>query len=503
MAASDPKPSPTSLPVQQPSTVTASQSATNDNSSTQYEKEMKPIEDFLPATPSGEKPKPVESTLTYESSESSEYYVKAKQFLAEGDFEQALATCEEGLMTTRTLLESTLGSFTHDPSFFDFHESMAPFHYLYGTTLLYSIEESSDNQVVTVNQDSNAADEPEEPSVGDALVADAGVAEETAAVAAAVAADDGDHVPEDTADDMQIAWENLDAARKCVETMLANTESDRTSKLKLDLSQILLREGDLQRLNGLYAEAVQDYSACLELRKHVLSDKYDRKIADVEYNLGLCYLSSSSELQKEPTPDEASKMDMAARQKLSQEHCQKGIQHYIECSKVLSGKIAVLCGKDPQPIVSGAGADEKTMAGFKTTGLDDDAPPSESTTLLSGIRKRVASLQPMEADNAVVVSALKELLDDIQETVDEAESSHEAVRQASELKVQAQMAVAQEDGKEVTDASGVTTSIGFGQPVLPAEAAEIKSEAKPIMIIKKKKKHEPEGEGQNKRAKTE
>jgi hypothetical protein len=322
-------------------------------------------------------------------------------------------------------------------------------------------------------------------------------------------------------------------------TLSSDDNENRTNKIKLDLSQILLREGDLQRLNGRYAEAIHDYQSCLALRTQVLPDPYDRRIADAQFNLGLSYLTSASELQKEPSAGEEQEtqpMELTVRLQRSAEHVLHGIQAYVECSKVLCGKIAVFCGADPVAILSTtteASSTSKPSAGFKTTGLDDDndnnnnttvQAPSDATLLLNTLRQRVSLLPPpLDQDDEDAVENLKQFLNDIQETIDEVEPSQDAVRQASHLKVLAQQAV---DGQEVTDAStGVTTSIGFApmstststststaaaaaanpwanlpedtKPAAVAAVAAVGDAAKPIMmVVKKKKKREPEGDSQ-------
>ena len=52
-----------------------------------------------------------------------------------GDFEAALSSIELGITSALSLLSE------QD----ELHESIAPLYYLYGTTLLYSIEESQEN----------------------------------------------------------------------------------------------------------------------------------------------------------------------------------------------------------------------------------------------------------------------------------------------------------------------------------------------------------------------
>ena len=102
----------------------------------------------------------------------------------------------------------------------ELQESLAPLYYLYGTTLLYSVEESD---VMMAKGGGNAAAdvelEPVEPR-GE---------EEGEEAAVAV----------DPAEDLQIAWENLDLARSIVSRFVEDdnplTPEQRTDLL-LDLT---------------------------------------------------------------------------------------------------------------------------------------------------------------------------------------------------------------------------------------------------------------------------
>lgn len=300
---------------------------------------------------------------------------------------------------------------------------------------------------------------------------------------------------------MEIAWENLDTARNIVEIMLTGTK-ERTetemSKLQLDLAQILLREGDLQRMNGRYSEAILDYEACLKIRQRWLPP-IDRKIADTQYNLGLSYLSNSTDLQKQENPDEKVLS-------IAQDHCQKGVQLYLDCSYTLCGQMASLCAVDPHTTIFSSEKGQERKAGMKTTGMNEaDIVVSSASQTLTAWRKAIASLKPIdgEEDDPLFVD-LKELLEEIQETIDEAQRSQQAVREASQLKHQAQKSLV-----TVTE-DGATTQIGFGPATITpiAEAASTTPSDKPMMIVKKKKKREDDNTSEEqvheaKRTKTE
>ena len=322
----------------------------------------------------------------------------------------------------------------------------------------------------------------------------------------------------------------------------------------------------MQRINGNYTSAVGDYSSCLEilLRHNNTKDEQNnirdlnRKIADTQFNLGLTYLTSSSDLQKEvananasanttnPTEASANTATTAEQREkaalLAKEHCAKGIQQHVDCAKTFCSIVAKLCGVDPETIVSlttssdEEASEKKPAAGFKTTGLDDEVEDKKAATsttadasqTLNVWRKALATMMltnsPQDAEDALRVSDIVQVLDEIQETIDEAERSQEGVLQAAEIRVKAQQAAAMdgEPGAAVANADGSTTTIGFGQAAASIAATAklaatskpaATSDAKPMMMVVKKKKKRKDGEDDqkkpppesdsNKRAKTE
>ena len=378
---------------------------------------------------------------TYETSQASEQYVLAKSLLGAGDFERALELIEVAIEEHKAILTSL----QVEPC--DLHECMAPWHYLYGTTLLYQIEESTDSQQMTMG----------------------GTAEEDGADVSAI-------------EDMEIAWENLDTARTITETLLTSPlNDDRRSRLELDLAQILLREADLQRWNGRYADAIPDYTHCLTLRKRHLPP-LDRQLADVYYNLGLSHLSQSTELQ---TNHEHLTEDILRQ---AQDHSHQGVAWYLECARTLCGQIAHLCGVEDTVIFSSTAT--TLSAGLKTTGLEEHeevhfvTAAAMASATLQAWRDNVARLETRECIHLV------ELLDEIQETVRESEESQRAVRQTAEMKWKAQKAVEESE-------DGSTTQIGFGTGVASGSSsvvASVAAEVQPMLVKKKKKRSAEESE---------
>jgi hypothetical protein len=216
MAAPPAKPSPSNQAVQQSdnavaSTDAAAAAAADDNHQPIQLKAPPPSESHTPSLPA--------TTPTYASVEASENFRLAKDLLNAGSFEEALSVVEQELETIKTLLLAR-----HAPETVDLHPSVAPLHYLYGTTLLYSLEESKDDHgqenvaAIHMPQD-DVENENEFPS---------------AAAANADPQDEQGAVPED-AEDMEIAWENFEVARAIVEKMLTQPLESPEEEKKLQL----------------------------------------------------------------------------------------------------------------------------------------------------------------------------------------------------------------------------------------------------------------------------
>jgi tetratricopeptide (TPR) repeat protein len=378
--------------------------------------------------------------LTYTGTQTSDSYLLAKHLLKEGDFDNALETIGMALETTASRLPEDADA--------DVHEAMAPLYYLYGTTLLYSMEESSDVQTggMTMNPDNQGEGEEEE---------------------------------EEQPEDSQIAWENLEAARHILNHMVSTNDSQ---DLRLDLAQVQLRLGDLQRGNGAYPGAIADYTSCLEIRQPILG-MYSRKVAEVYHLLGTVYMALASEGDKQSS-EEGGEDTMTPEQ--IEENRSLSIQNYVACGKSFAGQIAFLCGADPEVITLDASEEEQ---GGKTTGMDAaELAMNASSRTIRAIRERVKDLHASGEEDEETVHEFKEMLDEIQETIDEAEISKEGIKEVSEMKAKAKADVAALDG--IANADGSTTTIGFVNPMVEATAIAqtVATSAQPMMVVKKKEK---------------
>jgi SHNi-TPR. len=460
--------------------------------------------------------------LTYFNTKHGPFYTKAKEILQTDDFDLALSKIETGLTATLSLLTD------RD----ELHESLAPLYYMYGTTLLYSVEES---QTTT-----------------EASIMGQGA--------------------EDAASDLQYAWENLETARRILSEMKCTNEPKGEEEEKervLDLAQIHCRLADLSRHNGHYEQAIRDYEACCEGRRSQLvgEELWDRRIADVEYSLGMTCLLLAAEGEKNLMNEDGENKDgnnqvaksalasmtTAAKQggndgqnddgdsdqqemhkvHLSPEEISalrdKSLCHYVQCARILAGIIATRMGGDPHETCAADASLESYS--WNTKKLSSKTPQDakeenlsvqqKASKALESIRERVSKLlqDPKECEaEAGEMHDLSEMLDEIQETIDNCEQDREGLKDVNRMRKMAEEEIQKADAFDGVGAAvvgvdknegekGVTT-IGFGSSsVVDATTAGVGSvggmasngngttesnvAVMPMMVVKKKKKVAP------------
>ena len=194
------------------------------------------------------------SPPSYTTSEKCESYILAKQLLNNDNFEEALTIIEEELIRTTAEIRANLG--LTDPATtnadleteIELHEALAPLHYLYGTTLLYSLEEAkgdgndagammTEAGAVAATTTTPAAADPTNPWAHLSAQSEANSGDNNNNNNNNAAGSD-DAVA--TAEDIQIAWENLEAARMIVEKMLLQATSTATNLSELQVAKLQL-----------------------------------------------------------------------------------------------------------------------------------------------------------------------------------------------------------------------------------------------------------------------
>mmetsp|Transcript_31301 Transcript_31301/g.65447 ORF Transcript_31301/g.65447 Transcript_31301/m.65447 type:complete len:544 (+) Transcript_31301:115-1746(+) len=489
------------------------------------------------------------STPTYHQTKKSKAYTVAKALLQDGSLEDALSTLELALQCSLQNLTklNTANADGQDEGVGDdgagleLHESLAPLYYLYGTTLLYSVEESD---VMMANKNGGGGDQDVDDSAeqGGEEEENSNENEEPQESSAAV----------DTDEDLQIAWENLDIARAIVTRMISEEEiqsylqshsgsvaeegeativlksnvltedevksskgtysPEEFKELVLDLALIHIRLGDLLRANGRNLDAIPDYKRALELRSCL--GKFDRAVADSHFGLASTY-AESVDLNESTQGSESDGKSRLTQEEIGQFQ-ELSLHHYLECGVALTGLIAELCGKNPNRIIT---VEEKEV-GVAAEAASSDVTKSSNvcSQTLATLRQRVSDFQPLKESDKDRVFDLKESLDEIQEAMDANEDTEKALKdvalmKANEMKKHgAKSCGVGEEGVEKIEGKGVTTTIGFAAPTsnnANGTSASISSmapvPAAPMMVIKKKKKPQlqPAEQADAKRAKTE
>lgn len=460
----------------------------------------------------------------YFSTKSSKAYTLAYKLLNSDNFQDALSTLETALKFTVQILRADHDKTANakkgdeeEEDCMELHESLAPLYYLYGSTLLYSVEESDvmmagsgqqqqqptggaphDNSPppdFEVDNQQQQQEEPEMMSTNPTF----GEYEQPPQEA-----------PSDPTEDLQIAWENLETARSIV-TKLAesfhplgdiigggkseyssSTKTDgayeyttkEQSDLLLDLAQIHTRLGDLQRGNNSVAntsDCISDYTTALKLRRKVLG-RYHKKVADSHYSLAGVYAEAPSkggEEMEDAVDRFVSQLDdgrgggegggkggMTESEKV--EYREKSLENFVECAVSFSGMLAGMCGEDADVLtdLSNSKSTASAAASASAASTNDNGGGIHST-MLSTLRTRVSNLTPpTKSPEKETFEDIQEMLDEIQEAVDTAEEAEEGLKTLGEMKAneirkhEAKMNGEQGEEEEV-DGGGMTT-IGFG-----------------------------------------
>jgi hypothetical protein len=169
----------------------------------------------------------------------------------------------------------------------------------------------------------------------------------------------------------------------------------------------------------------------------------------------------------------------------------RAFHHFLQCGKTFCGQLAFLCNKDSVEFLEQA---EKDIPKFKSTGEDEPDSgvdhPELASIKLQSLRKRAAELEP-PVDHKDIFDHVRELLIEIQETIDEADNAEEGIHQVAEMKAEISAAVASQTLPGEDEAAG--TTIGFGTAAASASTAA----AQPITVMAVKRKKRPADDAKN------
>ena len=450
------------------------------------------------------------SPLSYLSIKQTPLYMKAKDDLREGNLESALMTIESCLTTSLAQLSGD-----------EFHIALAPLYYLYGTTLLYLVEENDALLPPPPPQDQQEEEEEEEGEQNHYSDGQVGEIHDDL---------QEQNQEQNMTEDVQVAWENLDLSRTILhralddilpDLMLSSSNNTKSETRKtnkgdsdedhiiaeqvFDLGQIYLRLGDIQKANGDYVHAVEDYNMCkniwIGLRKLIQKPENERKIAHCYYCIAevLMMLANDADKQQqqqvtsgdagleEVLQSVASASAVASSSNDPQDeidqHRKLSISNYLTCGQTFANVIALLCN-EKATILDNNDDESKTKQVMAPSLVDIVQSASEKLQL---IRSNVSNMNASSKDDESTVAEIKELLDEIQEVIDSSISEAKVLREdVSQMKKTLTTTAEQNDNP--TNAFS-TTTIGFGPPAtsITSTVTDI-----PVLVAKKKKKAKEE-----------
>jgi hypothetical protein len=388
----------------------------------------------------------------------------------------------------------------------------------------------------------------------------------------------------DPALDLEVAWENLDLARAIVSRLLDDNDiphdhddggrgnavvpvkSDRDDdhdddvptdapeggrdELLIDLAQIHLRLGDLQRQNDNVKSCIDDYERSLMLRTKVVG-RYDRKVANCHFSLAQAYAEAPNKISEgegrvnafvtglvgsdggasgdagceEGGGGGTSSSHLTEERKA--EYRLRSSEHYLACGQSFAGMLAKMCGmEDAESFVTNASVDEISASPFASTAssaLSSSSSSSstsmatENATAMSRLRQRTSTLVPPPQTSSTIMAEIgdiREIMDEIQEAMDTAEDNEVGLKSLGEMKANAMGKREGTSGSATDDGGlcdGAVTTIGFGvagpsrdafgmmggsgdAAVSFADATTATAAVQPTMMIVKKRKKTPSSE---------
>jgi len=287
----------------------------------------------------------------------------------------------------------------------DLSLAAAPVYFAYGDALLSKAEDSADLFGAAMKKaEEEGGGEDEDEDVGENMEPEGGMKPESGSSSSAAAAssssgggsgaeaqeekeekeeEEGEEatkvvIPEDVQDDLEVAWENLEAARVIYHKHEGVVDIDPKR-----IGEVYLRLGDLQKNNGNFSQAVEDYLRSLGIYGKVCGED-SRVIAELHYQLAMTYIYASG---VGGGGGEGGGEGAVGLKK-------KALEHYERCARVF------------ELLVSKAQADVAT-AGGRGGGEEE-----------KGKGKASATTTPIKTSPAENLKEFTEILDELKETIE-------------------------------------------------------------------------------------
>ncbi|CAM9122443.1 unnamed protein product, partial [Discosporangium mesarthrocarpum] len=359
-------------------------------------------------------------------------FVAGRSLVVSGRLEEAVGFFSE-------LLEDRVSALGDEMS-----ASLAPLYFEYGNALLYYAEESGAvfGDAITDAEKQKAIAMVEAKMSGE--VSSGKIDGEGGGDDGGASGGNQQTTEAEAEEDLEIAWENLEIARKIY------MDQPLTDEIRGLLGKVHLRLGDLNMLNGMYKEAAEEFEKCAEYRLSITGSTTNRGVADVHVRRAqaIFYASTLEGADKDALLTQA-----------------RG--HYESAMTVLEKMVAELVASSSADQKNGSPQTHNGQGGGSEQALvpapsDNDELAASSTDKGKGKGKAraMASTVAAEVEEEPTASGnggegsieeLKDLLDTIRETV-------ETLKSGKDME-----ALAEYKNSAGLGAGGATT-VGFGAP---------------------------------------
>ena len=266
-------------------------------------------------------------------------------------------------------------------------------------------------------------------------------------------------------EDIEIAWEVLEVARTILSPLYERNVEENDVRTMLALTHLKL--GDVQKLNGKFADAAKDYECCLRLRLSFMKAPA-REVAASHHSIASAceYGTAEEELREEQR----------------NEMREKSVTHYRACIKVYQAMISKIKGEEVADVdedIEDEGSSTNTSLGkgkakavlLATPAADDNSTFGSASVPLAAHDANTASgdvtdtspksvLSTLSAEAQAEVQDYQEIIDELNETISALEANRGLVSEM--VKDALPTGDAALSGGDTTQSTMGVTTIGFG-----------------------------------------
>ena len=350
---------------------------------------------------------------TYFDTKQSKAYTRSKELIKKSNVVDAIVTLEVGIKFKLELLADSLAD-EDDIKRVELHESLAPLYYLYGTALLFSLQEDAASGLVRDEYDDEVQNALDNLTlaliISSRLVHDFHPQNKTGSTTTEVL-DDTRTIP-------------LKSSTHSYYTPAQQTE------LLLDLAQIRTHIGDWQRhANANILSSIEEYTQALTLHMACLG-KFDKRVGYSHYSLAGAYATAT--YAEAPNSEDPVKLQ------------QKSLEHYFACAVVFAAAMAKMCGEDAEKFyverIEREDTEKFYVESLFAGGTAASSYSNPSAKSLVTIREILAKLVAPPSPSGLLAKefdSMKKIIDEVLEAMNIADAAEEGLKSVGGRKSEA------------------------------------------------------------------